>query len=384
MSALITIPSDRASFFDPRDVGTMTVVGQRRDAATGQSVDVVQSSKLGLSLTEFTTAHRKMASFFRRRWDSNGVTFNDQQVQDAATDFVTSRLQRILGPAENVRRPNNKPYLFVPGRAKTLVVPSRNLLAPGQRSASYQVRAPTGQAMWVDPNDTRSLQRAGSVAEEKEYRAHWYGIRYGFNIPETWEEPFTGENIEAERADSAILAMDDFREMVSFIGDTDRKLSGFATLDGAPLIGGGQSFSSGAITADNMLLRMGAWEQLYMRANGGMRPTGLVAPEGDRIAMQNARFTGTSDSAWTVGIQQYPWLANAVWDERFALANDAGTSGRWVFYTEDQMKLYIEHLETKVFGPFVDEMETTFVLLRRHGGMIAKLPEMIVYVDFTP
>lgn len=374
----------QVSYFDARDVGRMSVVESRRDAATGQTIDIIESSKYGRSLSSSDIAIPKIAHFLRTHWGRSGQQVPEQAVQDAATDFVTSRLQRILGPAENVRRPNNRPYLFVPGRSEQLACPSRNLLDLGQRSASYQVRAQTGQAMWVDPNDTRSLQRAGSVAEEKEYRAHWYGIRYGFNIPETWEEPFTGENIEAERADSAVEAMDDFREMVSFIGDADRKISGFATLDGAPIILGGQSFSSGAIAADVMLRRIGEWEQLYMRANGGMKPSGVVAPQGDRIAMQNARFTGTSDSAWKVGIEQYPWLENAIWDERMTLANAAGTSGRWILYTEDQMKLFIEHLETRVFGPFINEMETTFVLLRRHGGVIAKLPEMVIYVDFTP
>lgn len=378
LNFISALSTDRATFFDVSTVGNISVA-TRRDG-----VDIMESSRLGRELAETGHAKAKMAAFYRDRWRKAGYDVPEQKVQDAATDFVTSRLQRLLGPAEAVTRGDDKQYLFVPGRAERLVCESRSLLAPGQRSAAYEVRQPTGQAMWVDPNDTRSLQRAGSVVEEKEYKAHWYGIRYGVNIPETWEQQYTNQNLEQDRANSAVLAMDEFREQVSTWGDEDRKVAGFMNIDGAPLVLGGQSFSSGAISAEDMLLRIGQWEQLYIRANNQRPPSGMVAPHGDRVAMMNARFTGTSDSAWKVGVEQYPWMANAIWDERLALANEAGTSGRWALYTSNPSNLYIEHLETMVFGPFEYEMDTSFVLLRRHGGVIAKKPEMVMYVDFTP
>lgn len=140
-----------------------------------------------------------------------------------------------------------------------------------------------------------------------------------------------------------------------------------------------------SLTAVQMLQRLAAIEARYMLLNQGRRPTHCVIPNADRLAMQNTYrgSDGEGDSAWDTAIKQYPWLANAMFSDNLMTANHAGTATRWVVYTDDRKNLYVEHMETMVFGPFEDYLNQTYILLRRHGGVVAKLPEQVLYVDFT-
>lgn len=303
--------------------------------------------------------------------------------QDGATDFVSSELELVMGESETVIRPAD-PTLFVPGPGRTLVLPNRNLLRPGLRTNSYKVRQRRGQAQWADPNTVgRQINRAGFDDEKVVRGAEYYAIQYGYSIPGEWEAGYLGIDILGENQMAAVEAMEDFRERVSTWGDAEKAVAGFATLSDAVIISAGQQFNSLTPTAEQMMQRLAAIEQRYMLANQDRRPTNLLAPNADRLAMQNTYFTGTSDSVWSKAVEQYPWVRDAVWTDRLMLASADSTAARWIVYSQDPKNLYIEHMDHMLFGPFQEFMTFTFVLLARHGGVVSKIPERVVYVDFT-
>lgn len=310
----------------------------------------------------------------------------DRQVQDAAENFVTSSLSRVLGAGENVRRPT-LPLLFVPGPGRRVVLASKNLVKPGLRTIEYEVRAQTGQAQFVDPASTRELQNADYVGERKIHGADYSGVRYGYTTPETWEDDILGGDMIGEREMSAMQAMDNFEESVSGWGAADRNIPGLLNYGSALLVVGGQFFASGSVTAINMLRAIGSWESMYKRANGDLAPDGAIVPEADKVIMKTTFLPNTTQSAWDRALALYPWLENASATNR--LNSNAGSGpgkfgyGRWVLYNSDPLYTYFENTPSMVFGPFIDEMRMSFVVLRRHGGLVAKLPERIMNVDFT-
>lgn len=305
-----------------------------------------------------------------------------QARKDAASDFVGSVLKQALSPSEDVVRGMDEPYIFVPGPGRQVVIPSKNVLKPGFRTFSYKVRAPNGAAQWTDPNDMRSLQNADYSVEEKEQGASYFGIAWRINVPEMWEADALGENLAQWREQAATLGLDDFDERVSSYGDADKKIPGFITLGDALVAEGGIRFNSGTPTAEEMILRIGLWETVYRRANRGMKPTAVLAPEADRIAMATKMFTSTGISAWDKASEIYPWLKNATWDDRMLTAS-SGSLNRWVLYRQAPNDLYLERTPTMVFGPFPEYASQIFILLRRTAGAVSKKPEQVMFVDFT-
>lgn len=369
----------RASFAEDLDVCAVRV-----DAGGGRSKLVYQVN--GRTQLNATDAHavREMSAALRKLPAFRGQ--DDRKVQDSAENFVTSSLSRVLGAAENVRRPT-LPLLFVPGPSRKVVLASRNLVKPGLRTIEYEVRAQTGQAQWVDPASTRELQNADYVGERKIHGADYSGIRYGYTTPETWEDDILGGDMIGEREASAMQALDNFEESVSGWGAADRNIPGLLNYGSALLVVGGQFFASGSVTAIEMLRAIGSWESMYSRANGDLKPDGAIIPEADRVIMATTFLPNTLQSAWERAMILYPWMANSSSTNR--LNSNAGSGpgkfgyGRWVLYNNDPLHTYFENTPSMVFGPFIDEMRMSFVVLRRHGGLVAKLPERIVNVDFT-
>ena len=369
----------RASFAEDLDVCAVRV-----DAGGGRSKLVYQVN--GRTQLNATDAHavREMSAALRKLPAFRGQ--DDRKVQDSAENFVTSSLSRVLGAAENVRRPT-LPLLFVPGPGRKVVLASRNLVKPGLRTIEYEVRAQTGQAQWVDPASTRELQTADFVGERKIHGADYSGIRYGYTTPETWEDDILGGDMIGEREASAMQALDNFEESVSGWGAADRNIPGLLNYGSALLVVGGQFFASGSVTAIEMLRAIGSWESMYSRANGDLKPDGAIIPEADRVIMATTFLPNTLQSAWERAMILYPWMANSSSTNR--LNSNAGSGpgkfgyGRWVLYNNDPLHTYFENTPSMVFGPFIDEMRMSFVVLRRHGGLVAKLPERIVNVDFT-
>jgi hypothetical protein len=375
------ISSTRVGYIDP---GVISTVDVRQDSRGGQRV-IHRSSKYGLELGAMDIAVPRIANHLMEQARQDGSAeaqqYSPTQARRDAEDFASSTLTQILSPAENVRRGEDKPYMFVRSRGPELI-PSRQTLDIGANASQYQVRAPTGQAQWTNLNDLSALQNADSVGDVMNYGAHWYGIAYQVSIPETWSQKFTRLNIQTERSDAAVLGLDDFQESVSSWGDATKQVTGAFTMGNAPLIIGGTAFHSGA-TAQAMVLAIGSWEAMFKRANGGRKPTGGVMPTSDMVALKNTVYTNTGVTAWSNAIQSYPWLANMVESDNLELGNADSNGPRWVLFGRDDMKLHMEHTDTMVFGPFVRDLTTYFYLIRRHGGLIAKMPEMVFYIDFT-
>jgi hypothetical protein len=372
--------TSRAGLIDVNQIGGGNV--QFRLDAKGR-YQVTEFGKLGIEIGHSSAvAKQHIAHRLMLAWPG----CDQKKAQDAAADFVTSGLNVVLGAGEDVIRPTAR-TLFVPGPGMTPVIPSRNLLEPGLRTNSFKIRQRHGQAQWVAPEAIgRELNRAGFMDEEERRGAEYYAIAWGYSIPSTWEGKFLGVDPQFENQMAATEALDDFRERVSLWGDAEKKLSGFATLDGAGLILGGQQFSSTVPTAIQMMQRIAEFEQQFMDLNGNMKPTAAMAPDSDRYAMQNTYFgTGSEgDSVWKRALEQYPWFANMTWSNDLMLANEAGTGSRWILYIQDPKNLYIEHTDTMLFGPFTEYLNFTFVALRRHGGVVSRMPERVMYVDFTP
>jgi hypothetical protein len=303
---------------------------------------------------------------------------------DGATDFTSSGLEWEGGPGENVIRPP-APTLFVPGPGRVLALQSRNVLRPGYRTNSFKIREHKGKATWGDPRAMREVPTS-DYEDEKEVRgAAYYMSKYEVSLADDWEAAILGDDLQGERQFAAVEAADDFRERASWWGSAEKNIEGMATISGALVLLSGQQFSSMVPTAVQMMQRIAAMEQRYMLGNKGARPTHCIMPHADRLTMQNTYFGvgGEGPSVWDRATAQYPWIANALFHDNLTLANWAGNATRWIIYTEDRMNLYVEHMETMVFGPFEDYLNQTFVLLRRHGGVIAKLPERVMYADFT-
>jgi hypothetical protein len=306
--------------------------------------------------------------------------------KDAVDNFVTNGLRKLLGPSEMVRRGENFPWVFTPVGGRPVAIPSRRTLELGNRTAAYQIRQPVGEAKIIEPHAISSLSTASYGTEEKEYGAKFYGIKFGWSIVQEWEASVLGEDIQGETQAAATLACDHLREHLSAWGSVEHKIPGFYTLGDALVVIGGAKFNGGTVDATEMLERIGYWELLYKRANRGLKPTNCIIPDADVMTMKLRRFGvgGEGSSVWEIAIQLFPWLKTTddISAESLMLGNKAKTASRWVLYRPDM--IHIEHTETMVFGPFgEEEMETRFVMLRRHGGAQTKMPEQVEYVDFT-
>jgi hypothetical protein len=343
-------------------------------------------AKLGTEIGTMAEARRRVASLLGKRYEGKAIGEERERIiQDAASDFVGSELEMVLGPASTITRGDDDPFIFVARPGSPPLLPLMANLKPGMRTASYRVREQTGQARWVEPHAVRELERAGFRDEKKRYGAHYYGISWGSTIPAQWEADHLGIDLMSEGQSAATYALDVFQEHASTWGNVDLEVPGFATLGDAVLALGGARFSGGTVTAIQMLQRITAFASLYRRANAGRAPTQVLAPHEDRDAMMNTFFGVGSEgpSVWERALAQNSWLANVVWDDRMASGNADGTGPRWVIFSQNTKELYIEHTDSMVFGPFPDMMEMSWVVLRRFGGVISLRPERVLYVDFT-
>jgi hypothetical protein len=327
----------------------------------------------------------RMDNLLRRAADEHYLDDYSQERADGVTDFVSSELELMLGEGETIERGMDDEFLFVPGRG-TPLLQNRTTLRNGIREASYKVRASTGQAQWMAPEDTRSLQKAGYQYEKKRFSAEYYGIRWGWTIPELWEAGITGDNVQGMRQQAATYALDMFREAVSSWGDLEHNIQGYFSLGDSLYIDSGQQFSSGAVSAQDQIERLSHMDRLFRRANNDLAPTTVVMPLADQRAMMLTYFgtDGDGPSVWERATAMFPWLRNARTTDRLEDANRTGDASRWVLSRPEPQSLYVEHQETQIFGPFNYEMQVDFIAIRRHGGVINKRPERVAYIDFTP
>jgi hypothetical protein len=287
-----------------------------------------------------------------------------------------------MGPASDVRRGEGKPYLFVRSKGEELI-PSARTLDIGARIGQYNIRVLTGQAQDTNLEDLSSLQNADFVGDVGEYRAHWFGIAKRLSIPETWSEKFTKVNTMQERDTAAIMALDDFQEQRSRWGSAEKAIIGAFTMPNAAFGIGGAAFQGGTVDAQEMMRVIATIEAQFMAGNNDQMPWGGVMARADMSIMKSTFFSGTTTSAWSKALEDFPWMRNMKSDRALDRSNAGGTGPRWVIIGSDQDHLHNEVTDTMVFGPFTKDLVTYWYMVRRHGGIIAKMPEMVLYMDFT-
>ena len=380
------LPSAKSSFWLTPSKSNFVPV-HHQDAATGRTYIQLEHSVLGCELSSHTdSAKRRMAQFFAEVATKRGLNVDPKVAQDAATNFVTNQLTAVLGPSERVIRGNNRQWMFVPGRVSNdrMVLTSRDVLQPGHRDFSYQVRQYTGRAGWTTLNATRKLQAGGAVDDEVTRGPQWYGACWEYNQGDLWRDAVTGQNTPDDNQTGCILSMDEFRETSSMLGAPEMGVFGLATLPDAIKVGGGTRLITAGLTAPQLYARVLTWINFYMRCNNNALPSGVVAPMMDKQTLQTTIWDNSGGkSVWASLLELHPWLdSGSFWDDRMMDASPTSTP-RWIFFQKDDQNAFIAHTERMVFGPFLDEMTTRFVVLARQGGVVDKLPEQFVYIDFN-
>jgi hypothetical protein len=383
MSARINLPTDNAVWLSDFSNGLSRQI-VHVDSTTGPiDVPAFVHPTWGVQLVSKGMKNR-VATSIAKLAATAGYRADQRRCQDAAGNFVTSTLTKILAPAEDVTRGDKRPWLFVPGRvpADQLALISRDIMEPGYRDYEYRVREMVGQAKWGDPNRPRSFNNADTVEDIQKGQAHWYGINFEVTLTDLWTDAITDRNARGDKEASAMLALDDMRERVSGFGDPEKKLSGLARVSSSIIVAGGGRLTGAGLTAEQLVQRVTSWIELYAKANNNMMPVACMAPREDLVLLQTTIFTGTDKSAWDKLVITHPWLATSHWDYRMSTASPDGTP-RWTFYARDDMSLFVAHTETMLFGPFEDMTSMRFLAIRRHGGVVAKKPEQVVNIDFT-
>jgi hypothetical protein len=381
MSARLPFNVNSAHFID---TGTVEVIGERQDSR-GNWIPIHRSSTLGPQLGSMEIAVDSISAHMLERARLEGSDraqrYTREKARQDAADFASSTLTQLMGPATDVIRGDDKPYMFVRSRGDELI-PADQTLDIGARIGQYNIRAMTGQAQWTNLEDMTALQNADFVGDVGQYRAHWYGIAKRLSIPETWSEKFTRVNTDENRTAAAMLALDDFQEYASSWGSAEKAISGAFTLGNAVIGLGGTAFSSG-VSATDMLLLLGTIERKFQDGNQDRKPFSGVIASADLVALKNTFFSGTATSAYMIAVDMYPWLRNMKESRALDRGNAAGTGPRWVLIGRDPNYLHNEVTDTMVFGPFTKDLVTYFYMVRRLGGIIAKKPEMVMYIDFT-
>lgn len=382
MSALAFMPPSNSTLWLPDSSGLR--LKERADAAGG-TTSYWTHPQFGAQLTGKGIKDRVAAHIdtVARKY---GHAMSAAQVQDAAAAFVASPLVKALGPSETVTRGDNRRWMFTPGRvdAGRVVMVSKDIIEPGHKAYSYRVRELRGNAAWTTPRAMRSLP-AGSAAEEEVTRkAEWYGARWQISVEDLWTDAITGNNTRDDNQAAAVLSLDVFREHISLVGDPALGIYGLTTQPDALGVAAGQRLTLAGLSAADLFARVLTWIYTYERLNNNMPPAGVVAPALDRqVLMQTTWPNNAAASVWASLVQLYPWLdAGSFWDDRMSTASVDGTP-MWVFFPRNDAEAFIVHTETIVFGPFEEPGTTDFYLLRRHGGVLVKRPEQVLYLNFS-
>lgn len=311
---------------------------------------------------------------------------NEAQRRDAATAFVTSPLAQILAPVE---RPGRENFLFVPGLGEQPpLLPVAQKVALGKTSLEYPVIAMSGEASFIGAGGVRDLKRASTVDDLKTQPVAFFGVRFGWDQFQLWQgDHLDLRNIEMEEQASGRQAMDEFMEEVASFGSNARKIPGFFNHGSALSLNLSKSFGDPTITLSELLTQLSIIEAVWSRANPRRTVSGVAMPKTHRLNMINI-FGGSGDSAgtgvsgWKHAKEMYPWLNNIVEDDRLLEASDDSKS-MWQLWSADPEELYLEgaagHL---LYGPFIDEMNTDFIMLNQIGGVVCKRPERIQRVQF--
>jgi hypothetical protein len=306
----------------------------------------------------------------------------DAKIQDAAEAFYTTNLEVVMSPIQRLPV-SNLLMVNAPGSAQLLGVQST--LGPGQTAIVYDVESPTGQASWVDPEGVRKLTQVGEFSERKKHETAWCGIGWGWGLIESWRAAAMGRSLNTSRQATARNYLDRFCERVLLYGDVGHKLHGLLTHPACLQATLGTSFAT--ITDPDVALVQLQILDLYFRRmtqTYGGQITGVIAPRTDLYGLQRLRYDGgEGQQALPFFLELFPWLRQVQWIDGIETASvDSGPV--WIAWSDDASELWSEMEPTPmVFGPWSDQMRTSFAYLRHIGGVICRRHERIARFKFA-
>jgi hypothetical protein len=307
---------------------------------------------------------------------------SDTQRHDAATAFTTSALSHVLAP---VFIQSAYSFLFTPGMtgARGQLLPVNHTVPLGKTSVEWPVVAYTGEAKRMAAGSTRGLPRVGTADDLKSQPVGYYGVRFGWDWWELNQATHLGRSVQTEQQQAASMAMAEYHEAFSSYGDTSTKRPGFFNHGSVFTVGA--TINLGTTTsAVDMMGQLSRIHQAWKIANPNRVLSGVIMPESHRLNMLTLMYgTGQEgQSAWNLAVVAFPWLSNIVTDDRLETASQNGRA-MWQFWSADSQSQYIEATPTPLmFGPFNDELETTFILIGVQAGVVNKDPRAIMRVNF--
>jgi hypothetical protein len=336
-----------------------------------------------LDLAKPAEANAKLARGLR--WDvldtKHGKTRNDSERHDAATAFTTSALSTVLAP---VFIQSSKSFLFAPGFTgpRGQLLPIKQTVELGKQQVEYPVVVFTGEARRMASGSTKDLPRVGTSDDMKSQRVGLYGVRFGWDEFELWQSAHLGRQVQNEQQRAASMAMAEYFEDFCSYGDLDTQRPGFFnhgscfTIDIATNLGTSTS-------ATDILDALSYIDIAWDKANPNRILSGVIMPKVHAANMKK-RFLGASSegqSLWKVAVEFYPWLGNIITDDRLLTASQS-SGAMWQFWSADGEDQYIEATPSPLlYGPFNDELETTFIMIGQTAGVINKDSTAIMRVN---
>jgi hypothetical protein len=352
------------------------------------SPDLLLSRRVDLANDREGTMARLDANLVQRldaRFSEPTKRMDSTTRRDALNAWVTSNLSTVLAPMEQA--PDNTRYLFVPGRApRGPLLPIRQTMRLGVQRVEWETYATTGEATWIGTGGsaTKKLRKVGEESSYSSQPNGFYGVRYGYNQFDLWQDMLTpGPAIQSTRAATARRVMDEMFERTSGEGNDKRGIPGFLNHGASTTVSVTKSFGAPGITAEELWAQLDVVDQMWHLMNGEQRMvSGVLMPRSHRLKLLSLfKSDGSGVNAWVHAKEKYPWLENIITDQRMEFASQTG-GPMWQLWSSDPQLMWREAAAAPMlFGPFVDEMDTDFILLQQDGGVVNRESRLIMRVN---
>jgi hypothetical protein len=310
----------------------------------------------------------------------DGQRLDATQRRDGLAAFTTSALAQQLAP---VTLPSRERVPGMTGEGGPLL-PIRQTIPLGKERVEWDVIAHTGEAREVGKGGLSGLKFVGEEEDRKFQEVGMYGIGWRWDQFDLWRQVHLGRNLPEERRGAANKFMMEKAEEYGSYGNTERKIPGFFNHSASFTLGMPKSFGDPTLTADELWDQLSIIDCAWSRANPRRDVSGVIMPKLHRERMMRI-FKGQNEegvNAWKFALEAYPWLANIVLDDRMLTASQDG-GPMWQLWSNDGQMLWREtSASPMLFGPFnTSELQTMFIALQQDGGVINRLPQLILRIN---
>jgi len=309
-----------------------------------------------------------------------GKRMDAKQRHDAASVFTTSPLAAVL---TSKRKISKEQFLFAPGRTgeRGGLLPVSSKAKLGQTTIEWEVDAISGEARWIGAGGLRGLTRSSQANEKKEQPVALYGARFGWNSFDLWRAELIGQNIPADQQAGAVDAMDQHFERAAGFGSDEREQPGFFTHGCAYTFALPLDFLS-VTTVDQLLINLQIIDEAWYLANPNRAPSGVIMPRSHWAHIQRIFMPGGNSLISALLVEEFPWLANPVRDNRMLTASSSD-GAMWQLWSADSEDLYIDALPPQLFGPFDVEFDTDFILIAQTASVICRDASLIMRFEMV-